>query len=457
LIQFRPVVDDFTDTLHALREFVASLAPVLLQREKDLLQSAGPLLAKFAAAVLLSDEGSSHWSRFSEEERAKLLEAKKLLCELGKNSQSGRLDLAIPAQNMLPIKFVDGKVEVDWNDPKAAEIIPAKRAMNAVKTELRLLHESALMALTARSEWFIAQLLHLYFRKYPNTAGMSEPFFSLDALMSLPTIDDAKDMLFDHRVELLMRESLEEWLKFFKDKPKLGMGYLVNEIGRISEIFKRRNLVVHNGGRAGRRYFKEVEESFRPGVNLGEIVDVSTTYLKASIDLIEHQFLLLGVELWKHLDPQDDGRGRFLMTASVRSLDEGRWVTARGLSQFGMNDKNLPEFLRLSNQINYWQSFKWAGQYEEIRAEVEKADFSAKAPLYQLAYAAVKDDFESCFKLIPGLLERAELKNPELNSWPLFQNLRKLPQFSVYKLNDASGAKTGDQMAESSTTGKAVN
>jgi hypothetical protein len=122
---------------------------------------------------------------------------------------------------------------------------------------------------------------------------MSEPFFSLDALTSLPTIDDAKDMLFDHRVELLMRESLEEWLKFFKDKPKLGMGYLVNEIGRISEIFKRRNLVVHNGGRAGRRYFKEVEESLRPGVNLGEIVEVSTGYLKASIDLIEHQFLLL--------------------------------------------------------------------------------------------------------------------------------------------------------------------
>ena len=154
MIKFRPVVDDFTDTLHALREFVASLAPVLLQQEKDLVQSAGPLIAKFAAAVLLTEEGTSDWSRFSEEDRAKLLEAKKLICELGKNSQSGRLP--IPVENMLPIKFVDGKVEVDWNDPKAAKIIPAKRAMDAVKTELRLLHESALMALTARSEWFIA-------------------------------------------------------------------------------------------------------------------------------------------------------------------------------------------------------------------------------------------------------------------------------------------------------------
>jgi hypothetical protein len=276
--------------------------------------------------------------------------------------------------------------------------------------------------------------LHLYFNKYPRVAGMSEPFFSLDALAFLKTIDDAKEMLIEHKVESLMRETLEVWLKFFKDKPKLGMGYLSAEVGRISEIFKRRNLVVHNGGRAGRRYFEEVDEGLRLGVKLGEVVDVSTGYLNVSIDLIECQFLLLGAELWKHVEASDDRRGKFLMKIAVRSLEESRWVTARFLSQFGMNDKNLPESLRLSNQINYWQSFKWSGQYEAIREEVEKTDFSAKAPLYQLAYAAIVDDFETCFKLIPTLIERDDIRKVDLCTWPLFEAVRKQPEFSAFSL-----------------------
>jgi hypothetical protein len=223
------------------------------------------------------------------------------------------------------------------------------------------------------------------------------------------------------------------------------MGYLSAEVGRISEIFKRRNVVVHNGGRAGRRYFEEVEEALRPGIKLGEVVDVSTGYLNVSIDLIECQFLLLAAELWKQLEASDERRGRFLLKAAVHSLEEGRWVTARFLSQFGMNDKNLPESLRLSSQINYWQSFKWSGQYEQIREEVKKTDFSAKAPLYRLAYAAIVDDFESCFKLIPGLLECGELKKVDLCTWPLFQAVMKHPDFSVFGL---TAKVTGNDVGE---------
>ncbi len=434
MIAFLPVLQDFADSLDALREFVTSLGPVLQQQEKDLWITAYPVLGRFAAAAILTGEVTS--SGFSDEGKAKMAQARELILkmsapEFDKSSAAREI-----VKKTLPIKFVDGKAEIDWNVAAAAEIVPAKRKIDAVKEQLRLLHESSLMALTSRSEWFIAQLLHLYFRAYPGAAGMSDPFFSLAELTSLQSIDDAKDVLIEHKVETLMRESLEDWLKFFKEKPKLGMGYLSNEIGRMSEVFKRRNLVVHNGGRAGRRYFKEVDESLRPGVQLGEVVDVSAAYLNAAIDLLEHQLLLLGAELWKHLEPKDEQRGRFLMTASVRNIDRGCWNTARGLSRFGMNDKDLPESLRLSNQINYWQSFKWAGQYEEIRTEVEKTDFSAKAPLYQLALAAISDDFESCFKLLPGLLERKEIKRVELNSWPLFRNVRQRPEFSDYRLTD---------------------
>lgn len=443
MIQFKPVAEDFADTLAALREFVASIGPVLVQRQEDLTKDFLPFARKLSTALWVTGK-SPEPPNIPEDVKSGLREIKRLLEELGSLSQSAKLARP-PAtiSKILPIKFVNGKVEVDWDVPEAVDALPAHRALDAVRKELRLLHESALMALTARSEWFIAQLFHLFLNEHPGAAGMSEPFFSLEALSSLQTIDEAREALIEHKVESLMRESLDTWLKFFKERPKLGMGYMTNEIPRMGEVFKRRNLVVHNGGRVGRRYLEEVDESLRPGIKLGEIVEITPGYLNAAIDLLEQQLLLLAAELWKNLYPQDEERGSVLTTLAVHRLNDSRWLIARGLSLFVTNDKNMKEPARLRGQINYWQSFKWAGEYDAIRTEVEGADFSAKAPLYQLAYAAIKDDFARCFELLPGLLERNELTKFDLKSWPLFKLLRERAEFSAYK-DEAAENKDGD-------------
>ncbi len=82
--------------------------------------------------------------------------------------------------------------------------------------------------------------------------------------------------------------------------------------------------------------------------------------------------------------------------------------------------------------MNYWQAFKWAGQYDQIKAEVDSSDFSAKSPLFQLALATIKDDFELVFKLLPAVLENGHLKTHSLLDWPLFQAVRERPEFATY-------------------------
>jgi hypothetical protein len=145
VIEFLPVVEDFADTMPALREFVKSLAPVLLEREKELSQTALPLMARFRAAILLTGDELEKLD-FPDEVKAPLLEMRKLLGEIGTPPLSAKLKSAHEIiAKALPIKFVDGRVEVDWSVPEATEITPAHRAIDAVRKELRLLHESALM------------------------------------------------------------------------------------------------------------------------------------------------------------------------------------------------------------------------------------------------------------------------------------------------------------------------
>jgi len=141
-----------------------------------------------------------------------------------------------------------------------------------------------------------------------------------------------------------------------------------------------------------------------------------------------------------------------LLNLGVRCLEESRWTTARGFSYFVMNDGNETEANRLKGRINYWQSFKWPGEYESIRSEVEKYDFSAKGEIFQIAYAAIKSDFDSLFKLLPHAIDSGSLSKGDLSSWPLFRELRVQPGFAAYAPDSEPGTPASPPPDESHTT-----
>jgi hypothetical protein len=436
MLQFKPVIEEFSATLDALRDFVTSVGPVLLQRQEQAHKEAGPAMARLYVASLLAADNLEAMD-LAEETKSVMVEFNKVIRaatnELAPDKVAGLRETALKG---IPVKFVAGRFEIDTDNPATRNAIARHQMTQKIQKELALLHESTLMALVSRSEWFIAQLVHLFFGRYPEAAGTSEPFFSLAKLSSLQSIEEAREVLVEHKVESLMRQSFEDWLQFFKQKPKIKMSYLETTAARISEIFKRRNLLVHNGGRVARIYFESVHESLRPGLSLGDIVEITPEYLSGAIDLIEEQFVLISAELWKKLEPDVAERCDLLQRLCVEKLKEKRWEMARSFAYFGINDKGALEASRLSAQVNYWQSFKWSGRYEEIRAEVEQYDISAKSLLYQAACAAIRNDFECLFKLIPKALEDRCLTKDNLAQWPLFQAARERPEFAQYVQKD---------------------
>ena len=436
--EFKDVIENFSVTMDSLRDFVNSVGPVLRRRQEDVSKAASETLGPLRIAGLLTRD-DLETSEIPTDQKAVLMDMRNSLLKLaGDASLETMAETFGRIRKVIPVKIVSGKIEIDLDEPTAMQVLGHQRAIGKVKEEVRLLHESSLMALTSRSEWLIAQLVHLFFNTYPSAAGMSEPFFSLDTLASLQTIEDARELLIDHKVESLMRQTFDEWLQFFKAKPGLGMSYIEPDRERIAEIFKRRNIIVHNGGRVNRIYLQEVEEPLRKGVKLGDTLEITPDYLNTAVDVIEHQFVLLAAELWKKLTPEEDDRATLLLRISVERLRERKWLIARGLSYFVMNDKTRSEDSRLRGQINYWQSFKWAGEYDLIRADVEKSDFSAKNRTFRLAYAAIRDDFDSFFKLLPVVINSGELKQEYLMEWPLFQGVRERPEFAPFKEAAAS-------------------
>jgi hypothetical protein len=272
--------------------------------------------------------------------------------------------------------------------------------------------------------------LHRSFETYPEAIGTREKVFSLQDLRELGSIEDARKSLIDSAVENILRGSFEDWLKFLREQVKLSLGYLSTD--HLVEIFQRRNLLIHNAAVVNSIYVSRVAAPLREKWKVGERIAVPRHYLGNAIALVELNFLLIAAELWKKLEPGNQRRSDLLVEINFDHLLAERWEIAEGRSLFVKNDKQALERSQLIGQVNYWQTFKWSNRSEEVRPEIEKADFSAKEPLFQLALAALRDDLDKLFEILPEVLDSKKLSLDELDRWPIFRAIRSTERFELF-------------------------
>jgi hypothetical protein len=327
----------------------------------------------------------------------------------------------------------DGKTcTVDIPKQTKPTLIAAMKASQTKQEHQRLLYQSSLITLVSAAEWFLSQVIRAYFEKHPGASGLTQKTLTLEDLESFKSIAEARQYLLDLRIDEIMRGSVDDWVRFLKSTAKLNAAYLEPDYPRLVEIFQRRNVFVHNNGRANAIYLNKVESDLRKGVSLGGELRVSSTYLSKAIDLVEVNFVLISAELWKALEPTEEARANILIEVGFEALKQERWSTAKALSHFTRNDKRLSERAQMVAQMNYWQALKWQGDFEEARLEIEKADFSAKDEIYQLTRFALLDETKKFFSILPRLMSDNKLDFDMLNEWPIFKGIRATKEFEEF-------------------------
>jgi hypothetical protein len=311
-------------------------------------------------------------------------------------------------------------------DPILQNIVPdSQRTRTSSHSEI--LYQNSLISLVSAGEWFLSQILHSQFDQYPNSAGIADKTLKLSDLQSFENMEDAQQYLIEQRVEDVLRGSFEEWVSFLKNHFKLEMGYIEKWQNKLVEIIQRRNLLVHNGGNINSIYRRKVA----PELQICDAKDaplklgVSEDYLTESIDVFEKSFVLIAAELWKKQKPEDENRSSVLNALAYQHLLSERWDIAESFSLFVKSDKQTPEISRLTGLINYWQSVKWQGRFEEVKKHVEQEDLSAKQEKFRLSRFALLDDEGQFFKLLPQVLKNGGITIEDLHIWPLFRNMRE--------------------------------
>jgi len=401
------ILSRFADSLLALREFVSLIEPHIEQSIKQVFDEEVLCLVPLAVALKTLDSESDFRDAFQSIPDDKL-----------RRLFDGNIEITAPTGET---HVRDVTITVTGNDaPKWHKAINRLRR-NRQHTEH--LYRSSLLSLATTTEWHISQLFSYFYRRFPESVATKEKAFSLGDLMAFGSIADAQEHLIASRVEDTMRGSFSDWIGVFKDKLKLSASYLDSHLDDMIEIFQRRNLVVHNGSIVNSIYLAKVSEKHRNAVRSGQKLAIDREYLDRAIDLLEVHISLLAAELWKKLEPRDESRGDLLCELAYEHMAKERWHVAQAFYFFVQNDARMKENTRLVARLNVWQCRKWAG--DDIRAEVEKHDFSATDDRYVLGSLALKDDIDGAMRLAHRLVETSALTASDLREWPIFRAFRR--------------------------------
>ncbi len=408
---YKNLIRKFSDNFDALRSLVDLINPNLL---KDM----------FGTVKNYKEEGMVLLHVISKMDPQFQIPADKIPIDEILKKHDLKLKLKKEKDGKVGMTIVGGKNAKDFRFDEALAAISKSMAQQS------LLFHGFFITSVSLSESFLSQVIFQYFSKYQHVDGCDEKTIKFKELRTFDSLEEVKNYLVESKVLEIMRGGFEEWVNFLKTFPKISLsGYLDADKDRLVEVFQRRNVWVHNDGLVNGIYLSKVSPELKKNLKKGKELSITPVYIRNSMNLLERNFLLMTLELWKKLEPENEERAEIIENVGFRHLNEERWQVAKGLYYFGMMDKEMPEGRQMVAKINYWQCCKWLGEFKSVEDEIKNADFSAIDGVYSLGRFALLDDFSSLTRDLPDAIKAKDLKLKDLETWPLFKEYRKSPEY----------------------------
>lgn len=417
----------FNENIIGLRDFISLIGPFIEKHHRKAVQEHNEIIDAFAIAKKIAAEKDENRKLEMQEKLKAIFKGQLIEAIPVKREEIENFD-EIP-DDKLPKYFITVPASLN---PKIEQSMKAPRK---TKYQKELLYKNAYIGLLSSVEWFYSQVLHYFYDKHPDAAGIKKKSMTLEELKSFQTVEDAEKYLIDNKIEEVFRGGFDGWMNLLKDEVKLKIAYVKPYYDELLEVYQRRNLLVHNGGIVNSIYISKVPEELRKDLKIGDKLTITSDYLENAICKLHIVFTLIAAELWKKLEPEDETRADILISIAYKNMLQYRWEVAEWISCFIKDDENLKSRVKTVGQLNYWLCKKKRGDKELIIGEILKADFTDKSLRYQLAISSLTENIEEFFSLLPETIRTKSLDIEELLEFPIFEEMRALKEFEDFKLN----------------------
>ncbi len=144
-----------------------------------------------------------------------------------------------------------------------------------------ILNNSVIIMLLIRYESIISEIYKQLLIDFPGAYLNNKSITYSDLISMNSDIEEIKRNFIEEEIDEFMRKPLKEWYSTFKEKHKIHFDF-GDDFEQFREIYYRRNIVVHNQGKANSSYLNGVSEKYT--CEIGKLLTPTNKYLLDSID-----------------------------------------------------------------------------------------------------------------------------------------------------------------------------
>ncbi|MBU2114112.1 MAG: hypothetical protein KKE94_10125 [Gammaproteobacteria bacterium] len=309
------------------------------------------------------------------------------------------------------------------------------RRSDRAKTVLELLPRNFVVSFVSEYDSFLGQLITQILRFKPEVIDSKDKSISLSDLVSLGSVEAARDRIFAKEVESILRSSHADQFSWMEKSFNIPLTKGLESWPVFIELTERRNLFVHCDGIVSEQYLnvcKRHNASVGPKIVVGEKLIADKKYLKQSYEVLYEIGIKLSQVLWRKLSPGDIEKAESSLSHfTYELLIEENYKLAKNLLDFACCTlkKWDSEGGRLVYVINRALAYKFSGDNSTCQKILDSEDWSACGDNYQLCVAVLKDDFEKAKKVMLRIGSVGSVSEIDYAEWPCFKEFRTSDEF----------------------------
>lgn len=307
--------------------------------------------------------------------------------------------------------------------------------MNNSFQALENVGRNAVVAMVSMYDAYIGSLVKVIYSDMPQLLNQSQKDFKLNNILLYKDFEELKEVVIEDEIETLLRKSHIEQLKWLESKLEMPLTEF-KALPLFVELMERRNLFVHANGIISRHYLEICDKyniQLEEKTKIGNQLYADSDYVFKSYEILFQTGCMLGFVLW-HKIRQTEGEEltNYLSDVCYDIIKEGQYDLAVAMIDFALDNKSFKKHINHASLlvflINKALAFHLNNKQNECLAIVNKIDLSAAEPVYKLAAAILKVDYEEAIALMDQIGNVPRMRR-DYKEWPLFTKFREEESF----------------------------
>jgi hypothetical protein len=327
------------------------------------------------------------------------------------------------------------------------------------KTVLELLPRNFIVSFVSEYDSYLGELITQILLFKPEIIDSKDKNISLSDLVSLGSVEAAREKIIAKEVESLLRSSHSEQFSWMESTFSIPLRKGLESWPTYIELTERRNLFVHCDGVVSEQYIKVCRNhkvALDQDISVGDRLLVDKKYLRRSYETLYEVALKLSQVLWRKLSPDRlEEAEKSLSHFIYELLIDGNYRLAINLLDFACCTlkKWNSDGDRLVYVVNRALAYKFSDNDEKCQSILSSQDWSACGDNYNICIAALQDDFDKAKALMNSIGNSGSVSEVDYIEWPCFKEFRETEQFidgfsEVFGYPPASYEQIDNEIAE---------